>query len=209
MRKILLKVLLLLFVIFVIGFVTPNMVLAQACIWVGVENARINSHQPGQSWCPPGHFLTALDLDGPRNYSAHDSPVVGQALCCQAAPGASWGDSTWVGVEKAGIDSHQQGKPWCPSGYFLTALDLDGLRNYSAHDSPVVGQALCSSIAGTTPNWRECRWVGVEVAGINSHQPGPSWCPSGAFLVALDLDGPRNYAAHDSPIVGHAMCCSP
>lgn len=116
---------------------------------------------------------------------------------------------SWVGVENAGINSHQPGQPWCSPGSFLVALDLDGPRNYSPHDSPVVGQAMCSSPAVNNPTWNNCRWVSVANAGINSHQPGPSWCPAGSFLVALDLDGPRNFAAHDTPIVGQARCCSP
>ena len=118
--------------------------------------------------------------------------------------------SFWVGVQNAGINSHQPGPAWCPEGSFLVALDLDGPRNFSAHDSPIVGQAMCANSAGRAMGrWGSCFWVGVETAGINSHQPGKAWCPEGTYLVALDLDGPRNYSAHDSPVVGQAMCCSP
>lgn len=123
---------------------------------------------------------------------------------------AGGGRSFWVGVERAGINSHQPGRAWCPNGTFLVAFDQDGPRNYSSHDSPVVGQAMCASLAGRPQGaWRSCFWVGVNRAGINSHQPGQQWCPQGTFLVAFDLDSKANYAAHDSPVVGQAMCCSP
>ena len=179
--------------------------------WVGVERAGINSHQPGRAWCPNGTFLVAFDQDGPRNYSSHDSPVVGQAMCSSPrTPNNRWRSWKWVGVERAGINSHQPGRAWCPGGTFLVAFDLDRKANYSAHDSPVVGQAMCASLAGRPQGaWRSCFWVGVNRAGINSHQPGQQWCPQGTFLVAFDLDSKANYAAHDSPVVGQAMCCSP
>jgi len=115
-------------------------------------------------------------------------------------------NASWVGVETAGINSRQSGRAWCPDGAFLVALDLDGARNLSPYDSPVVGQAMCR-LSGS--QWRWTGWVGVETAGINSHQPGRAWCPNGAFLVALDLDGPRNLSPHDSPVVGQALCASP
>jgi len=116
----------------------------------------------------------------------------------------------WAGVERAGINSHQPGPPWCPRGTFLVAFDLDRKPNSSPHDSPVVGQAMCASIANRPQGaWGSCFWVGVDRAGINSHQPGPQWCPEGTFIVAFDLDGKGNYYPHDSPVVGQAMCCSP
>jgi hypothetical protein len=57
------------------------------------------------------------------------------------------------------------------------------------------------------PRWGRCRWVRVERAGRNSHQPGPAWCQKGGFLVALDLDGPRNLRPEDAPVIGAAKCC--
>jgi hypothetical protein len=117
--------------------------------------------------------------------------------------------SFWVGVERAGINSHQPGRPWCPNGTFLVAFDQDGPRNYAAHDSPIIGQAMCGSPRIPNSRWGSWKWVGVERAGVNSHQPGRAWCPGGYFLVAFDLDSKGNYAAHDSPVVGQAMCCSP
>jgi len=55
--------------------------------------------------------------------------------------------------------------------------------------------------------WSSCSWVKVEQQGINSHQPGPAWCPDGSFLVAFDLDGDRAISAHDAPVIGQAQCC--
>jgi len=60
----------------------------------------------------------------------------------------SWGSCSWEGVESAGINSHQQTPIWCPDGTFLTAFDLDQDSGSSAHDSPVIGQARCCSLAG-------------------------------------------------------------
>jgi len=195
--------------VFTLGlpYLKPSVAQDRNSFWVGVQNAGINSHQPGRPWCPEGTFLVALDLDGPRNYNPHDSPVVGQAMCRRA--GQRWAEWNWFAVENAGINSHQPGRAWCPGGFFLVALDQDSRSNYSAHDSPVVGQAMCASLAGRNMGrWGSCFWTGVQSAGINSHQPGRAWCPQGTYLVALDLDGPRNYSPYDSPVVGQAMCCS-
>ncbi len=112
------------------------------CSWVPVGAQR--SHQRGPEWCPPGSFLTRLDLDGDRKYSARDTPYVGQARCCRPAGSgrAGWSSSGWVPV--GGRKSHQAGPAWCPAGTYLTALDLDSEPGASAHDSPVVGAARCS-----------------------------------------------------------------
>ncbi len=64
--------------------------------------------------------------------------------------------ASWVRV----VNSHQPGRPWCPPGTFLVALDLDGPRNLDAHDSPVVGQAMCAGLAGTADAWAEALWKG-------------------------------------------------
>lgn len=127
----------------------------------------------------------------------------------QAAMRQSWRNCFWVGVERAGISSHQPGRAWCPPASFLVAFDLDGDTRYSPHDAPLVGQAMCANLAGTPPGrWGRCYWVDVGRAGINSHQPVGPWCPQGTFLVAFDLDGDRRYSPYDAPIVGQAMCCS-
>jgi hypothetical protein len=113
------------------------------CAWIGVEREGINSHQPLE-WCPDGRYLVGLDLDREGSYSPLDSPVIGQAQCC-TLPDArfdSWASCAWVGVHRAGVNSHQP-QTWCPDGSFLTAFDLDRESSYSASDSPIVGQALC------------------------------------------------------------------
>ena len=175
------------------------------CQWRPVERAGINSHQPGPPWCANGEFLAGMDLDSQRRYAPHDSPVVGQVCCRRAANG--WdGRPFWRPVQRAGINSHQPGRPWCPEGAYLVSVDLDGDRRYAPHDSPVVGQAQCAYPANRPRGGSRCSWEGVSAAGKNSHQP-EQWCPAGTYLVAYDLDGPRNFAEHDSPIVRQALCC--
>lgn len=100
------------------------------------------SHQKGAPWCPDKTFLTALDLDTDRGISAHDSPIVGHAQCSgPAGTVLSWvNHCSWTEV---GRRSHQRGANWCPAGSYLAAFDLDGDRQLSAHDAPIVGRALC------------------------------------------------------------------
>jgi hypothetical protein len=173
---------------------------------VGVEIAGINSHQPGE-WCPNGYYLVGLDLDRQGAYDPLDSPVVGQAQCLFCGEPAPWGPCSWVGVERAGINSHQA-VAWCPEGQYMVSLDLDREGASDPLDSPVVGQARCCPRApAASSHWGECSWVGVERAGINSHQPH-MWCPAGSYLAGMDLDrGP--YDPLDSPVVGQAYCCTP
>ena len=171
----------------------------------GVETAGINSHQPGE-WCPNGTFLVGLDLDRQGAYDPLDSPVVGQAYCYWAL--SPWGPCSWVGVERAGINSHQA-LPWCPEGQYMVSLDLDRQGAYDPLDSPVVGQARCCPRApAASSHWLECAWVGVERAGINSHELH-AWCPEGSFLAGMDLDRQGAYDPLDSPVVGQAYCCTP
>ncbi len=177
------------------------------CSWVGVEQAGINSHQPA-TWCSNGSFVTGLDLDR-QAIDPLDSPVIGQAHCCPLAVGqfSNWGACSWVGVETAGINSHQA-VAWCPDGSYLAGLDLDRKGAYDPLDSPVVGQARCCPLAAAQySTWSSCSWVGVEQAGINSHQP-VTWCPNGSFVVGFDLDR-QAIDPLDSPVVGQALCCRP
>lgn len=118
---------------------------------------------------------------------------------------ASWGACNWVGVENAGINSHQPNN-WCAEGSFLVGLDLDRC-NCSSSDSPVAGQAQCCALNGDQYNtWRSCSWVGVERSGVNSHQP-TAWCSEGTYLTSLDLDASSGDPM-DSPVIGQAQCCS-
>ncbi len=174
-----------------------------ACSWVDVERAGINSHQP-ITWCPRGSFIVGLDLDR-CNCDPLDSPVVGQAQCC-AIQNASVKSCKWYGVLQAGINSHQP-VAWCPNGSYITGIDLDR-ANYDPLDSPVIGQVECCSLEPPASKWSLCKWYGVEVSGVNSHQP-KTWCPGGSFLVGFDLDRQGNYDPLDSPVVGQAYCCSP
>jgi V8-like Glu-specific endopeptidase len=53
--------------------------------------------------------------------------------------------------------------------------------------------------------WTDCNWFAVGAQ--RSHQPGSAWCPNGSFLTQFDLDGDRQFASHDAPVVGQARCC--
>jgi hypothetical protein len=146
-----------------------------ACAWERV----FRSHQQGQGWCPEGSFLTALDLEGDRNSSAHDAPLVGYARCC-APQEAQYGViSGWTWEEPA--------QPTAERSYGVI--------------SAWAGEEPAQPIA-----WGSCSWV--EVGGRQSHEGG-NWCPANAFLTALDLDSVSEASAHDSPIVGRAQCCTP
>ncbi len=116
---------------------------------------------------------------------------------------------TWRPVGQAGINSHQPGPSWCQNGEYLSALDLDGYPNMAPHDSPIVGAAYCCGWSASNGWANIWPWTPVGTVGINSHQPGPAWCRYGSYLLAVDLDGPRNYQEHDSPIVGQALCATP
>ena len=173
-----------------------------ACAWERVSN----SHQRGNQWCPKGAFLTALEFEGDKAYSALDEPQIGYARCCvpQSMQPTTWGSCSWVEI---GRQSHQQGKNWCPDNAFLTALDQDSDSGLSAYDSPVIGRAQCCTLAPSGPSESGlCSWV--EVGGNQSRQRGGNWCPANAFLTALDLDSDSTYTAYESPIVGRAQCCS-
>jgi hypothetical protein len=108
------------------------------CSWVPV--GAVSSHQRGSDWCPRGTFLTQFDLDGERQFSEQDTPIIGQARCCglEGAAFYGWGSCYWIEVGAA--TSHQQGAVWGPEWGFLTRLDFDAVAG-AATDSPVVGQA--------------------------------------------------------------------
>lgn len=131
--------------------------------------------------------------------------VAGISLALSMAVAAD-AQCRWVSVDRGGrigLNSHQPGDPWCDEDRdeFLAGLDLDSARNFSAHDSPVIGRACCKR----GQQWRGTYWVPVYRDGINSHRRN-NWCDAGSFLVSIDLDGPRNFSAHDSPVVGQAQC---
>lgn len=179
-----------------------------AVFWEPVERANINSHG-ANTWCPNGSFLVGFDLDGDRNLSPHDAPIVGQAQCASLAGVQNWGSCTWVKVEQGGLNSHAARPAWCPNGSFLVGLDLDGPRELSDRDSPVIGQAQCCTPGGKT-RWGSTYWSVVGAAA--SHNPGQPWCFDGAFLTQIDLDQyDENYQpdGYDAPIVGQAKCSMP
>ncbi len=73
--------------------------------------------------------------------------VVTVVWCMAIQPafaGSGWGECRWMEIGRA--RSHQAGTgAWCPEGFFLTQLDLDGGTQFSEYDAPVVGAARCSS----------------------------------------------------------------
>ena len=174
------------------------------CQWYEIGAWR--SHQPNPPpWCPEGTFLTQFDLDSDTHLLPQDSPFIGRAKCCWVSgfPAASWSSCSWRPV---GLQSHQQGPPWCIPGSFITQLDLDGGQNFRGHDAPIVGQANCCSMqAFRGSQWHRCEWVEVgpqKSLGINL-----DWCPDGTFLTQVDLDSYNHYSPYDSPVVGRARCC--
>ena len=190
----------------------PNITATQrwgSCSWVDV--GAVASHNPGTAWCPAGSFLTQFDLDADREYSEYDTPYVGLAKCCTLDDpelSRQWGACNWVGVETVGVKSHASGPAWCPEGSFLTQFDLDGEQNLLPSDSPIVGQAMCCTLADPQlSGWASCEWQGVESIGINSHGPEPTWGPQGTFLTSFDLDGPQELDPHDAPVIGQALFC--
>ena len=179
-----------------------------SCSWFPIEKAGKNSHQPTQL-CPGGSFLTALDLDGERGISSRDAPIIGQARCCKVSGAESnkWVSSSWIGIETAGINSHRMDGNWCPQGYFITGIDLDGCGNCDAKDSPVIGQVQCSKLAGSDlSKWGSSYWM--DVGFQKSHQAGSGWCLDGAFITQIVLDRENAADSHDSPIIGRVKCSS-
>jgi hypothetical protein len=116
-----------------------------------------------------------------------------------------WGQCSWVGVEQAGIKSHQP-VTWCSNGSFLTGLDLDRIAA-DPMDSPGVGQAQCCPLsAAQFSPWGQCSWVKYGNSGAESHQHQPL-CPNGQYLTGLDLDQLAGADPLDSPVVGQGFCC--
>ena len=171
------------------------------CKWVSIGAQK--SHQAGAPWLPNGYLITTIDLDGPREYGEHDSPVIGRVRACNLE-GVQWGDCKWipVGPQK----SHQSGSPWLPKGYYISQIDLDGFKKGRAHDSPVIGQVRACRLAGFS-GWADCQWI--KIGATNSHQGAGQWCPNGYFITQIDLDGDSKLASHDSPFIGQIKCCKP
>ncbi len=177
-----------------------------SCSWQEIGPHK--SHGDLGPWCPPGSFLTQLDLDGVRGARGADSPVVGRSRCCKlcGAETNNWGTCFWreIGYNR----SHFQIGDWCPSGSFLTQLDLDGDTSHGDHNGPVVGRAKCCTFPGWQfKNWGWSSWQ--EVGPYMSHGNIGPWCPPGSFLTQLDFDRVGDASANDSPVVGRCKCTRP
>jgi hypothetical protein len=186
----------------IIGAPRPNW---NSCQWVELGPNR--SHQRGANWCPAGYFITQFDLDGPRNYSPQDTPVIGRANCC-ALPyaGPAWGSCGWYPV--GAVATLNNTGAWCPQGSYLVQLDLDTANGLSPNNSPIVGQARCCTLGpGAPTNWGSTAWY--DVGGARSHQKSAAWCPYGSFLTGLDFVGPLSDHSHDTPYVNRALCVRP
>jgi hypothetical protein len=186
---------------------SPLKIASAANYWsaVGV----LASHNVGPDWCPPGSFITQLDLDSYANLSGNDSPAIGQVKCVAptypAGQNPKWGSCSWVKVGPAA--SHSAGPDWGPNGSYLVQLDLDGDKNYSAYDTPFVGQAkFCKPQLPQAPAWGTCSWV--KIGPVASHNPGAAWGPPGSFITQLDFDRDDSLSATDSPIIGQAKFCT-
>ena len=177
-----------------------------SCSWQ--EIGPFKSHQDLENWCPPGSFLTQLDLDQCEGATGSDSPIVGRARCCKLCDfeADSWGSCSWVEI---GYDkSHFQMGNWCPDGSFLTQLDLDGDTSHGDSNGPVVVRAKCCTMPdGQFQKWGTSYWQ--EVGAFMSHGDRGNWCPHGTFLTQLDLDGVAALSVHDSPVVGRCKCARP
>ena len=170
-------------------------------VWINVGSQE--SHGIRSTWLPNGYFITHIDLDGGNRYYAHDAPFIGRVKANNLV-GVPWNTCQWI--EVGPIKSHQQAYNWLPNGYYLTQIDLDGLREYSAHDSPTVGRVMACNLVGFT-RWGDCRWI--EITPFQSHQGSGEWCPPGYFMTQFDLDSDFNSTEFDSPVIGRIKCCKP
>ena len=171
-----------------------------SCGWRDIGGSM--SHHDAGDWCPPGSFLTQLDLDAAG--SAADSPVVGQARCCKPCglEVSDWGSCAWHEIRYD--KSHFQVGDWCPAGTFLVQLDLDQDATHGDANSPIIGRAKCCSLPGMeAAEWGASYWM--DVGGLMSHNNVGDWCLPGTFLTQLDLDGVSG-SAHDSPVIGRCRC---
>jgi hypothetical protein len=180
------------------------------CTWVQVGLTRSFDAPNGPRWCPDGSFLTGLDLDRTDEDPVF-SPIIGQVQCCTLATGQSisWGQCSFYSGSVPWGGHHTEA--WCANGYYLTEFDLlegSDVLDEDPMDYPVVDTARCCDISGYPHGKSSCAWVGVEIAGVNSHSRR-TWCPNGSFLAGLDLDRDDGSDEWDSPVVGQAYCCRP
>lgn len=117
-----------------------------------------------------------------------------------------WGDCQWVGVEDAGLNSHQSTGTWCGEGTFMTQFAQTSNIGYQGPDSPTIGSAKCCTSGDMSAGgWTPCDWSLVEQAQISSLEPGAPWCPAGTFITQFNLDG--GVTAAEGPVIGAARCC--
>jgi hypothetical protein len=74
--------------------------------------------------------------------------LIGLATILTTSNVFAWSQCLWVRIS----NSHHAGADWCPNGWVITALDLDGCGYGDMHamgDCPIIAQAKCCQ--PTTP----------------------------------------------------------
>lgn len=156
---------------------------------VSIEKPQLNPLE-GDTLTLVGYGQTGVDCTGPsmgkRAVDLEVTEANFAAIYFASSKGVCPGDSGGPVLNRAGhqvgVASHGRGN----STYRPTSFAWNWIFNRSRS------------------HWSDCQWVAVG----NSHGRGGAWCPSGSYLVQLDLDGNRQLDAHDAPVVGRANCCA-
>ena len=166
---------------------TPQLAMQGAPGWGSVSWQTIGydkSHFNIADWCPAGTYLIRFDLDDDARFGAANSPIVGFARCAKQPRVGAGSPSVWrtVGYNQ----SHSPQGEWCPSGTFISQLDLDGDNSHGADNGPIIAGVLCGRTSFGL--WAKSFWFGM-FGTFKSHQDLGEWCPAGSFLTQLDLEG--------------------
>jgi len=171
------------------------------CYWADIDD----SHYPTGNWCDRGYAITALDLDGGDPEGLY--PVIGAVRCCDLPniiSMANW-QCSWRKIGFQWSHYASEGRyPMCPTGSYMTAIDLDALEDNDGN-SPIIGRVRCCSPGGS-PSWMQTYWsfIGYDL----SHKKSNKWCDSGDYIVSIDLDAVDDNDGN-SPIVGQCQCATP
>lgn len=127
-------------------------------------------------------------------------PAIAQATC------------QTVGIESAGLNSHQRNYDTINNGYFLVEVHFESCdKCANEYDSPVIKEVIAcnTDMYQHEPmmKWDKTPyWVEIGAAGINSHQRNANWkIPDGYFITQIDLDGwmkGGGPSAMDGPVIG-------
>lgn len=172
-----------------------------SCEWFEVGNE--SSYSIAADWCPSGTCITQIDFDsrGPANRP----PIVGRVRCCRSTinEASRSANCEWRGI---GYDrSHFKKGEWCGQGKYLTQVILETGDTISGSIWPVIGQAKCCQLAGET--WGSSQWY--DVGDAATHEQVKDWCPDGAVITQLDLDGGPLNKQNEYPFVFQVKCAEP